>query len=104
MVSTGGDLWVKQGTLSAPLQRIARGASDVALSGSRIAFVDTSGQLWPKDGAVDAAWRRLVRGGSSNVELNGDRLLLRTTSGRLWLKVGPYASPRASITSGAQRL
>ncbi|QZN86361.1 hypothetical protein [Cellulomonas sp. C5510] len=89
MLTTGGDLYVKEGeSLTGTWTLVYRGVASFDLSGDRIGVVDTNGTVFVKDGPVSAPWVA-VQSPGTQVALDAERVGVLDTQGTLWVKDGP---------------
>jgi hypothetical protein len=95
-----GNFFAKQGLYGSWLTMTSGGqVTDIAIAGSRFAFVNTDGNLLGKDDPY-GAWVTLVAGGVSKVILNGDWIGV-IINGDFYAKQGLYGA-WLQMTSGGQ--
>jgi N-acetylmuramoyl-L-alanine amidase len=90
VLTTSGDLWVKQGGLTAPWTTLPqlRNVKAFDLDGVRIGALQNTGELWVKEGGLDAGWGGRQMADVKAFQLDGNRIGALQNSGDLWVKDG----------------
>jgi predicted chitinase len=104
VLSTSGELHVKEGTLQAPwVQGVASGIDRFEVAGDRVGVLDTGGKLWVKEGNLWTGWSELAQG-VKDFRLVGNRIGIVRTNGTVAVKDGGLQADWSEQGSGLREV
>jgi surface antigen len=100
-LSADGNLYIKDGSISAPWTLVSNGVASFQMSPNRIAVVDRAGNLSVKEGAIGAPWTLVSNGVSpNNFRVTDTRIGTLSADGNLYIKDGSISAPWTLVSNG----